>query len=131
MQPRADPKLVAAWVALAHSASDTPEHDRHFWAFLTVCEMRSDAQRMWTFILAVLAADQSSKVSECLSAGPLEDYLVDHGLAVIDAVEGEARSNAAFARLLGGVWQNSMSPHVWQRVQSVRHRRGWDGIPAT
>ena len=130
MQPAADPNLVAGWIALANSDSDTPEHDRHFWAFERVDDMRSDAAQTWTFILAVLAADQSNRVLENLSAGPLEDYLVDHGAAVIDAVEREAGVNPSFARLLGGVWQNSMSADVWQRVQAVCDRRGWDGNPA-
>jgi hypothetical protein len=130
MQPTADPNLVAGWIALANSDSGTPEHDRHFWAFDGVYRMRWDAAQTWSFILAVLAADQSNRVLEVLSAGPLEDYLVDHGPTVIDAVEREASINPSFASLLGGVWQNSMSAEVWQRVQAVRDRRGWDGNPA-
>jgi hypothetical protein len=128
MPPHVDLELIAGWIALANSDSGTVEHARHFWAFDHVTDMRNNPEQIWNFVLAVLAADQSRRVLAILAAGPLEDLLVDHP-AMITRVEREARANPQFARLLGGVWQNRMPADVWQRVQAVWDRRGWDGIP--
>jgi hypothetical protein len=48
---------------------------------------------------------------------------------LIDRIEAEARIDASFARLLGGVWKARMSDPLWERVQAVWDRRGWDGTP--
>jgi hypothetical protein len=55
-----------------------------------------------------------------LAAGPLDDLLAAHGSALIERIETEARRNPAFNLLLGGVWQNTMSPDVWGRIQAAR-----------
>jgi hypothetical protein len=41
------------------------------------------------------------KLVEVLAAGPVEDLLREHGPAVIDRVEAEARRNPAFNNVLG------------------------------
>jgi len=43
-----------------------------------------------------------------------------HGPQFIERVEHEAERHSRFNHLLGGVWQNEMSPEIWQRVQTVR-----------
>ena len=101
-------------------------------AYACDCEydlVREEPEAAWQFILAVLRTDSSSEIQEVLSAGPLEDLLAKHGDAFISRVESQAGKDPAFAQLLGGVWQNAMSAGVWSRVQRVRDRRGWDGIP--
>src|SRR5687768_11475068 len=127
MQPPVDANLVDSWIALCHAEEDTPEYDAHFGAFGEWFDMRDEVDSIWALILAVLAKDQSNRVLEDLSAGPLEDLLADHGEEVIDRVEREAKLNPDFARLLGGVWQSHIPLDVWQRVQAVWDRRGWDG----
>jgi len=72
--------------------------------------VREEPELAWRLILAILRLDA-------------------YGEAFIDAVEREARSDPAFVRLLGGVWQNSMSASIWARVQRVWDRRGWDSVP--
>jgi hypothetical protein len=88
-----------------------------------------DPAQAWQFILAVLATDQSNIVMENLSAGPLENLLVQHPAETILKVEAESQTNPAFRKLLGGVWKNDMPDDVWKRVQAVWDRSGWDGIP--
>jgi hypothetical protein len=51
------------------------------------------------------------------AAGPLENLLANHGVDFIDAIEAEARQDRRMHWALGGVWQNSMFPDVWGRVQ--------------
>ncbi|HEX8325112.1 MAG TPA: hypothetical protein VF595_14505 [Tepidisphaeraceae bacterium] len=122
--------FVRAFIAFCKAERGTSEHDANFWSFDQLFDIRDDAEQVWALILSVLAEDQSIPVVQILSAGPLEDLLSDHGTCVIDRVESEARKNPAFASLLGGVWQSSMSQPIWERVQAVRDRRGWDGVPA-
>ena len=118
--------VVTGWVALCKAERNTPEHDKHFWAFDSVWEMcQKDPDAAWQVILAVLAADQSDSVIGRLSAGPLEDLLAHHPYEVIERVESEARRNPQFAHLLGGVWQNAMPDDVWERVQAAWDRSSW------
>lgn len=123
MRSRVDPNFVSAWIAFKKSESGTPDYDRHFWAFDRVCRMSDDAEQVWEFVLAVLAADQSMRVLAALAAGPLEHLLVDHP-QMISRVEAEAAINPQFAFLLGGVWQNDMPDDVWCRVQAAASE-GW------
>ena len=90
--------------------------------------MNEEPVEILRLILKVLSIDNSNEIQEVLSAGPLEDLLAKHGDAMIEAVEKEAKLNPLFAKLLGGVWQNSMTDDIWARVQAVWNRRGWDGI---
>ena len=91
--------------------------------------VREEPEAAWHLVLAVLRLDSSSEIQEVLSAGPLEDLLSKHGELIIGKVESQAKSDPEFARLLGGVWQNSISESVWSRVQAVWSRSGWDGVP--
>ena len=56
-----------------------------------------------------------------LAAGPLEDLLAKRGEDFIDRVEELARKDPKFNDLLGGVWRNTMTDEVWQRVQAIRN----------
>ncbi len=57
----------------------------------------------------------------------MEQLLGRYGAKFIDRVETQARVDPKFAKLLGGVWQSTMSPDIWSRVQAVWDRRGWNG----
>jgi glycerophosphoryl diester phosphodiesterase len=84
---------------------------------------------LWNLILLIHGRDQSNRIQEVLSAGPVEDLLVKHGDSFIDRIETQARLDPKFAKLLGGVWKNRMSGANWNRLQAVWDRRGWDGVP--
>ena len=86
--------------------------------------VRDDPERAWRLILAILRQDKSDLVVSCLAAGPLEDLLGYHGQAFIDRVERLAQTDSDFNTLLGGVWRNSISEDIWQRVTTVR-RQTW------
>ena len=88
-----------------------------------------EPEKLWLLILEIHHRDQSVTIQEVLSAGPVEDLLAKHGDTFIERVEAEARQDPQFARLLGGVWKNTMSDAIWNRLQSVWDRRGWDGVP--
>lgn len=123
-------ETAAAWIRMTKAGSGSQVYEDNFWAFEALYDLVSeDPEEAWPTILQILRLDQSPSVMENLAAGPLEDLLAKHGPAFIDRVEAEAVRDPIFAKLLGGVWRNRMTDEVWARVQAVRDRRGWDGIP--
>lgn len=123
-------RIAVAWIAhvLEFRADKTAKE--HFWAAEKMWDLNyEDPETAWIIILRILAIDDSGAVMENLSAGPLEDLLVKHGPRFIGRIEQEATKSPKFASLLGGVWRSNMTEDIWQRVQSVWDRRGWDGIP--
>lgn len=121
-------QLVEDWIKLQLSERSSNEYELHFWAFDRLWEITIDQPDLaWELILRILSQNQSDRIMENLSAGPLEDLLAKHGAGIIERVEIEAKQNPQFAFLLGGVWRNSMADDVWHRVQQVWNRRGWDG----
>jgi hypothetical protein len=117
------------WIRYWHAPRGSS--DREMYADATdLYELQyHDPETLWALILEIHRRDQSITIQQVLSAGPVEDLLVQHGDAFIERIEVEARQDPQFAKLLGGVWKNRMSDTVWNRVQSVWDRRGWDGIP--
>jgi hypothetical protein len=118
--------LAEAWVAEGLDASRRAAigdaHDRAW----DLCQDKPE--KAFQLVLEVLRRNHSNEILKVLAAGPLENILAKHGEAMIERVEAEAKSNPLFAKLLGGVWQNDMPEHIWNRVQKVWDRRGWDGI---
>ncbi|HEX7447870.1 MAG TPA: hypothetical protein VF306_10015 [Pirellulales bacterium] len=119
--------LRDAWIAYQHSGHSAPLDDATFHALDRIYDLtREEPDSCWELILEILAADDSVAVQETLSAGPLEDLLVEHGDAIIARVEQESARNPHFRSLLGGVWKNAMSDKIWSRVCAVRDLSGWD-----
>lgn len=111
-----------AWAAETRGIGQAPDHsDYAFWAvdeLIDICG--SDPDLCWATILAILKVDSTEAIMASLAAGPLEYLLVRHGNEVIDRVEARARDDAAFRRLLGGVWNHTISNDVWARIEAVR-----------
>lgn len=125
-----DGDLVTAWLALQRAARGSALYRKNYWSFGVVWDMcADDPDQAWQFILHALNVDASAAVLKMLAAGPLEDLLAKHGDYVIDRVEAEARSNPAFARLLGGVWRTTITQKIWSRVEQVFDRTEWEMIP--
>lgn len=123
--------LAESWIACSRAELGTPESEAHFWAMRRESELLyREPLLAWALVLEVLRLDSSSTTLEQLSAGPLEVLLVYHGSLVIELVEAEAKQNPKFAHLLGGIWKSSTPDEIWARVEAVRDRRGWDGIPS-
>lgn len=79
-----------------------------------------DPETTWLAILEILKRDLTDDQKALLAAGPLEDLLVWHGSAFINRVEDEAKVNARFNYLLGGVWRREMPQEIWERVEKAR-----------
>lgn len=129
MSQAPDP-LVSAWIAFQYLQEDSPEYEKLQWSFGRVWELCDESpDEALDFTLATINKDFSPTIQATLSAGPLEDLLVKHGDQMITKIESLAGSNAKFATLLGGVWKNNMTDAIWQRVNAIADRRGWDDLP--
>lgn len=121
--------LADAWIAYHLAAKGSPEREATAWATDLYELEYEEPEALWQLILTIHSKDQSPRIQEVLSAGPVEDLLAKHGDRFIQRVEVQAQQDPKFAKLLGGVWQNTMTDAIWQRLQRAWDRRGWDGIP--
>lgn len=115
-------RIVDAWVAGQEAEEGTPERERNYWAIDQVWDwsIEGEAEQLWQFILVTYQRDISQSVIGMLAAGPLEELLAEYGPAYIERVERLAERDEKFNRLLGGVWRNSMTDEVWERIRSAR-----------
>jgi len=122
-------RQAESWIRHWLAPKGSSEREAYAWATDIYDLEYHDPETLWRLILAIHARDRSPLIQQVLSAGPVEDLLAKHGATFIERVETQALEDPAFAKLLGGVWKNSMTDEVWQRLQAVWDRRGWDGIP--
>jgi hypothetical protein len=121
--------LADNWIRYRYAPRNSAEAEATAWATDLYDLEYDDPESLWLLILNIHGKDQSARVQEVLSAGPVEDLLAKHGEKFIDRVEAEAQKDPKFAKLLGGVWKNDMTDEIWNRLQAVWDRSGWDGIP--
>ena len=116
-------EIVNAWIAAEEAEQGSPVSESNWWAVSQVIDwsLERQGERLWEFITAAYKRDLSDKVISSLAAGPLEDLLAKQGPEFIERVEELARKDPQFNYLLGGVWRNTMTDEIWQRVQSARH----------
>jgi len=108
----------AEWIS-SEKRDETKSNDLTGWLeFNWVVE--DDPELGWMAIIEAINQPRMERYLGILSAGPLEDLLDLHGPAFIERIEQHARSNASFARILGGVWQSAMPDSIWKRVQAVQ-----------
>jgi hypothetical protein len=121
-------QLAKAWIALQTTPQNSPEYNTLFRSFeQTYNLVRKDPGEAWQLILTIWSFDQSLPTRQGLCAGPIEELLCYHGEYIIPHIERQARTDPSFAKLLGGLWQNTMSDGIWNRLQDV-----WiapDGLP--
>jgi hypothetical protein len=121
-------QLAKAWIALQTTPQHAPEYNSLFWSFEQTYDLvREDPVEAWKLILTIWSLDRSAPTRRSLSAGPIEELLCFHGEYIIPHIERQAKADPSFATLLGGVWQNTMSDSIWNRLQEA-----WialDGFP--
>ncbi len=121
-------EVAKAWIEMWDIELEDPARNMYGWVDDFEYEaVYENPDLAIDLVLEVLNHAPTDKTKEVLAAGPLEQVLANHGSKIIERVESLAGSNPDFSSLLGGVWQNSMSPEIWQRVQRVWNRSGWDG----
>lgn len=115
-------RVVDAWIKYEEAEDGSPEREENWWAVEQTMDwwLEGDPESLWQFVLIAYKREMSNKARAILAAGPIEDLLAHFGPAYIDRVEQLAREDSQFNWLLGGVWRNSMTDDVWQRVQHIR-----------
>jgi hypothetical protein len=87
-------KLIEGWFI----------YEKNFWAFDAMWSLvGEEPEAAWLIILRLLDRAEGQTIFN-IAAGPLEDLLCGHGLAFIDRIESEARSNEKLRTALTGVW---------------------------
>lgn len=120
--------FARAWIAYWEEEGRTgrfPDSDAGSFVF------NLDPDTAWNVILKILDmvdADPKQPLFQVLAASSTEDFLGEHGAAVIDRVEAEALRDPRFKLLLGGVWKGRMSEEVWRRVEECRGQ-SWVVLP--
>jgi hypothetical protein len=113
-------RLARAWITLQTTPQHAPEYNSLFWAFRQSYDLaREEPMEAWQLILTIWSLDQSIPTKQSLSAGLIEELLCYHGESMIQHIERQAKADRSFATLLGGVWQNTMTDDVWNRLQDV------------
>jgi hypothetical protein len=113
-------QLASAWIALQTTPQSSPKYSSLFWSFEQTYDLvREDPLEAWKLILAIWSLDQSPPTRQGLCAGPVAELLCYHGEYIIPHIEKRAMADPSFARLLGGLWQNTMTDDIWNRVQDV------------
>jgi hypothetical protein len=119
-------KVVQAWIKMSQTLR-SGEDNMYDWASLLMYDLvQNRPEEAWILIDALRHATDDLQVLAHLAAGHLEDLLAQHGDKFIDRFEALAKQDTDFRQMLGGVWQNSMSDEVWERVQAIALRAKWD-----
>lgn len=116
-----DENFIKEWIAYQQEAHADDNTDIH-WTddYLINLLLKNEFDTLWEFVMRVYRRGLSQAVIGILAAGPLEDVLAARGEEYIGRVDILAANDQRFRYLLGGVWQNSMSSEVWERVCKVR-----------
>lgn len=99
------------------------EDDR--WAWSDVDELvRRKPDQGWEVVRLLVNKAASDEALAFVAAGPLEDLLKKHGLAVMDQIEDECRENDRLRLALSGVWIDSSTP-VFNRWYALMWKYGF------
>jgi hypothetical protein len=122
--------IAAAWIRFecaARNRGTTPlarsAAMADFWAAELVMDLpHSDPSLLWAVIVEVWnRIDRSDEaLVGALGAGPLEDLLSTHGEKCFQEIAQFCDVEPEFKTVLRTVWQNSMSPDLWRKVQELR-----------
>ncbi len=104
-------EIAAMWLA----------HGEAFWAWEAVSDLmrEGDLDESWAVLLALVRRGSDDALG-AIGAGPLEDWLDNHGERIINRVEQEAARDPRFRYCLSHVWRGDMNEALWERVIRAR-----------
>jgi len=115
-------EIARVWIA----QNECPSKDRdRNWSTLRDYEgelRANDPERALAIILEVLKLETNPNMLSYLAAGPLEDLIT---LETIDMIEAEAKRNARFKELLGGVWYYTAPDELKARLDAIVQGQHW------
>lgn len=122
--------VAQAWIRFETAAKHRGENAltespamQDFWAAELVMEWTfKEPEKLWATIVEIwnrMDHDDMTLVGG-LGAGPVEDLLCHHGYHYLPMIDEFCKVEPDFKTVLRMVWQSSMSPELWQKVQDVR-----------
>jgi hypothetical protein len=112
--------MAESWVLMHHAKEGSSAYTENFWAFDALSNLCDNSpEQCLAVINKIILIDASDVVLSNLAAGPVEDLLVKHGEQVISSVIQLAKKSTDWEKMLGAVWKNDISDHVWQQLKSV------------
>ena len=108
-------ELIRAYLVYGHT-----ESEQDFWAWEAVTEMvAKEPASAWPLLLGLITAAPNETDLAYVAAGPLEEFLIDHGTAYLPQILIAAKS-PKFLKALRGVWGKSrMAPEVRRAIESI------------
>jgi hypothetical protein len=110
-------RLADDWIRYHHATKGSPEREESAWTTDLYELEYHDPETLWLLILAIHARDQSARIQEVLSAGPVEDLLAKHGERFIERVESKAR-------------QDPICKAAWRSLEKYNERRDLAASPS-
>jgi hypothetical protein len=109
----------------AYLRQHTLKRDEDFWAFNEVDRLVcSDPWVGWRITYMLIKKAPTDEALAYVAAGPLEDLLEIHGMAIIDEVTKVARADKRLQLALSGVWMERNIP-VWNRWHELIEEFGF------
>ena len=117
-------EFATVWIEDCRTKPDgqwTPE-DEHLKALFgdTPDKSLADPERALVTLFAIMQLTDDPQVHGRLAAGPLEDFLGQHGEAYCDVFHTLALEHRRLREVLDGVWQGSMPKNVWRRIEILK-----------
>jgi len=117
MDPYAS-RLAQDWVSTFAIDPEGPPDTNPFQVFGAI--VRAEPLYAWELIREVVRLDPAKRSWDILAAGPLEDLLSQHGVAIIDYITDDIKQDSSLQELLRGVRQFDTGDDVWKRVEALR-----------
>lgn len=109
---------IERYEAIQANGEGSPQAQRSFSAYEAFSTLvGEDPESAWRAVLFVVERTDNEFVLENLAAGPLETLIGRYGDKFVDRIESRAAVDEKFRWLLGGVWEGTMSPAIWERIQ--------------
>jgi hypothetical protein len=118
--------LSNSWIEEHSSPNiDLPLSSKKYYAWEALLLLITEnPENAWIIILKIINMSDDARVISNLSAGPLEDFISQHGDNFYDQISLEAKRNKKFLTALSGVWQNQTPDFTWERIrQLIKNRK--------
>lgn len=93
--------LIDTWIAIHKSGPNSELFDQEFWAYEKLDSIaRRDPVKALEILIEILNQDSSTRITNVIGAGIVEDILCWHDSSIIEEIEKYAEANEAFRRAL-------------------------------
>jgi hypothetical protein len=113
--------LISEWLLHAESG-----HEDRSWACGSLDRLiAKNPSIAWTVILELVHRTASERAFDFVAAGPLEDFIVEHGAKMIDLIEQQVQGDEVLGKALSKVWlsRDDLAPPILERYWNLGVQR--------